>query len=102
MTMEPSRKETKIKQKKSISKLLLPNKTPNKVGVAVPRNNSANRKGNSKLESTDVTKSPLAISKRPLSLDVQSLNSPKKEKHLIVADVCIFHLTRAVLQRNIL
>lgn len=91
MTMERNTNETKIKQKKSISKLLLPNKTPNKVGIIVPQNNNSSRKANSKSESSDPSKSPLAIMKRPLSLDVQSLNSPKKEKHLIIADVSVFH-----------
>lgn len=82
MTMEHNNttsKDAKLKQKKSISKLLMPSKTPNKVGVEPVRSLSMRYKEKTlRFEYTDELeppKSPLMVSKRPLSLDVQSLHS---------------------------
>ncbi|KRT81191.1 hypothetical protein AMK59_4913, partial [Oryctes borbonicus] len=87
MTMEQNplnQNNTKSKQKKSISKLLLP-KVPNKVGV-LNRSQSTDNKKPTKpsLEKlrTDSDSSPQGspdISRRPLNLDLATL-APKKEE----------------------
>ncbi|KAF2898796.1 hypothetical protein ILUMI_07381 [Ignelater luminosus] len=77
MTMEQSHTSpnSKFKQKKSVSKFLLPSKVPNKVGIAVARSASSGRKEqNARLELccavTDIPKSPIAVSQRPLSVGI--------------------------------
>ena len=75
MTMEQS--SAKFKQKKSLSKYLLPSKIPNKVGVAVIRSQSA-RENRAEHGDESHCKRAMTISKRPLSLNVSNM-SPKKE-----------------------
>lgn len=91
MTMEHNNsKDTKLKQKKSITKLLLPSKTPNKVGVEVIRSPTIRKKErNMKLEYSEeleLPRSPLMVSKRPLSLDVQSLSSLQNDSGMEEVD----------------
>lgn len=102
MTMERSNsKEPKIKQKKSISKLLMPSKTPNKVGVEPVRSPSMRTKERNikydSAEEIEPPRSPLMVSKRPLSLDVQSLNSLKNENYLDDEDVSSIFLSLTLL-----
>ena len=70
---------TKLKQKKSIGKLLLPNKVPNRVGIALSR--SPSRKDAVTLDQVDSPRN-LAVYRRPLSLDLSNL-TPKKEEEFI-------------------
>jgi hypothetical protein len=77
MTMEQSNSNAKFKQKKSLSRYLLPNKIPNKVGVAVIRSQSARETRADHCDDTHCKRS-MTISKRPLSLNVSNM-SPKKE-----------------------
>lgn len=77
MTMEQihTSPNSKSKQKKSVSKFLLPSKVPNKVGVAVTRSASSGQKEqNARLELccavTDIPKSPIAVLQRPLSVGI--------------------------------
>ncbi|KAJ8923183.1 hypothetical protein NQ315_001737 [Exocentrus adspersus] len=60
-------------KKKSLRSYLLPNKTPNKVGVAVSRSQSAKDQSLRYLTSSEA-KSNIAISKRPLSFDIRHRN----------------------------
>lgn len=96
MTMEHNNsnsKDTKLKQKKSISKLLMPSKIPNKVGVEPVRSLSMRYKEKTLkfeyIDELEPPKTPLMVSKRPLSLDVHSLNSFQNVNCL--RDVSILH-----------
>lgn len=78
MAQSPSTKPPK--QKRTLGKLLLPNKIPNKVGVLDGGEcQSVRCEQNTRVELccaiTDARRSPLAVSRRPLSLDVSSLSS---------------------------
>lgn len=87
MTMEQKISPTKVKQKRSINKLLMPHKIPNKVGVAVSRSQSAktqNPRLGSSCEETEAPRSPLNTRDRPLSLDVSNLSPKKLGKHVQV------------------
>lgn len=75
----------KYKQKRSLSKFLLPNKIPNKVGVAVTRSQSArDPRPAADLVDEVQCKRSLTISKRPLSLNVTGM-TPKQDKNLLVS-----------------
>lgn len=84
--------ENKDKNKrKSLSSYLLPNKTPNKVGVAVSRSQSAKDQSLRYLTSSEA-KSNIAISKRPLSFDIRhrSMNGKPELCGSNVSDTIIF------------
>lgn len=89
MTMEQGNSH-KYKQKKSLSRYLLPNKIPNKVGVAVNRTQSAREPRPDHDEAPP--KRSMTISKRPLSLNVSNM-SPKKENSNFLVSTPIFNST---------
>ncbi|CAH0564035.1 unnamed protein product [Brassicogethes aeneus] len=81
--MEHKQKGHKLKHKNTISSLLMPNKTPNKVGVVVNRSQSARSNSSRKLTPSE-NNVDIAISKRPLSFECGNhINhlSLKKDKH---------------------
>lgn len=71
----------KEKPRNTLTKLLLPIKQPNKVGVAIVRSFSEHRKDYRRIvtDPTEINlpKSPIMVSRRPLSLDISAI-SPKK------------------------
>lgn len=82
--------ENKDKNKrKSLSSYLLPNKTPNKVGVAVSRSQSAKDQSLRYLTSSEA-KSNIAISKRPLSFDIKRRTMNGK------AGLCISNVSKII------
>jgi hypothetical protein len=91
MTMEQSNSNAKFKQKKSLSRYLLPNKIPNKVGVAVIRSQSARETRADHCDDTHCKRS-MTISKRPLSLNVSNM-SPKKENTNFLVSCATFFAT---------
>ncbi|XP_019872159.1 inositol polyphosphate 5-phosphatase E isoform X2 [Aethina tumida] len=82
--MEEKSRPTKLKHKNTFTSLLLPNKTPNKVGVAVGRSQSAKDHSSCRKFTPSENNIDITISKRPLSFDVSNKNhhlSLKKDKH---------------------
>ncbi|XP_044253459.1 inositol polyphosphate 5-phosphatase E isoform X2 [Tribolium madens] len=79
MTMESN--SHKFKQKKSLSRYLLPNKVPNKVGVAVNRSQSAREPRGEHDEAPP--KRSMTISKRPLSLNVANMSPTKGNSNFL-------------------
>lgn len=91
MTMEhtnTSSPNSRTRYKKAVSKFLLPNRIPNKVGVVLARSATAaaQKEQNARLELccgvTDVSGSPAVVSKRPLSIDISALNIENLEDHV--------------------
>lgn len=82
--------ENKDKNKrKSLSSYLLPSKTPNKVGVAVSRSQSAKDQSLRYLTSSEA-KSNIAISKRPLSFDIKHRSMNGKP------ELCISNVSKII------
>ncbi|XP_017768616.1 PREDICTED: 72 kDa inositol polyphosphate 5-phosphatase [Nicrophorus vespilloides] len=89
MTMESNQTtgspSSKLTQKKSIKKFLLPSKAPNKVGIVITRTQST-RKHYEKLDiEENLPKSPIIVSRRPLSLDMANINSDSDNGALSLA-----------------
>lgn len=82
MTME----QKSPRYKKAVHRFLLPNRIPNKVGIAVNRSQSASEHS-SRLESNSASEIPRlqqTVLERPLSLDLAKL-SPRKNSTLQVS-----------------
>lgn len=82
MTMETensSPNNSKLSQKKSIKKLLLPSKNPNKVGIVITRAQSTIRRKKPNDDEAHLPKSPIIVSRRPLSLDVSNISPTHSE-----------------------
>lgn len=90
MTMEQNNSNNNnnkiVKQKKSFSKFLLPNKIPNKIGIAssmVNRSQSAREQtttGNNGLVINSAEPKITIVSKRPLSLNISNMRTNNSSK----------------------